>query len=42
MAAWRPLARAKAVLAVELVAIRRRDPDFDAVGLGRFSIPLLL
>lgn len=42
MSGRRPLKRAKAVLAVELAAIRRQDPDFDAVGLGRFGAPLLL
>lgn len=42
MAGWRPLTRAKAVLAVELAAIRRNDPDFDPVGLGRFGAPLIL
>jgi hypothetical protein len=42
MAGWRPLRRARTVLAVELAAVRRQDPDFDAVGLGRFGAPLLL
>ncbi len=30
------------MLAVELEAIRRTDPDFDPVGLGRFGGPLVL
>lgn len=30
------------MLAIELEAIRRTDPDFDPVGLGRFGVPLIL